>query len=109
MKRMQAEVIDGGCIDVSPRQLGYDVGCFIGSILKSAKDDPSALAKLESLDEVTAAYYPTGHYSLFIKVMCRSIDAPQHVLIHNLQTIDEIQSTDTLIALPNTIISTTTP
>ncbi len=55
-------------------------GCFIGIILKSAKDYPSALAKLESLDEVTEAYYTTGHYSIFIKVMCRSIDALQHVL-----------------------------
>ncbi len=67
----QAGIITGARIDVSPKQLGYDVGCFIGIILKSAKDYPSALAKLESLDEVTEAYYTTGHYSIFIKVMCR--------------------------------------
>ncbi len=96
-------------IDVSPKQLGYDVGCFIGIILKSAKDYPSALAKLESLDEVTEAYYTTGHYSIFIKVMCRSIDALQHVLINKIQTIDEIQSTETLIVLQNPIMRTIKP
>ncbi|TLD66078.1 Lrp/AsnC ligand binding domain-containing protein, partial [Escherichia coli] len=94
---------------VSPKQLGYDVGCFIGIILKSAKDYPSALAKLESLDEVTEAYYTTGHYSIFIKVMCRSIDALQHVLINKIQTIDEIQSTETLIVLQNPIMRTIKP
>ncbi|EFX6004881.1 transcriptional regulator AsnC, partial [Shigella sonnei] len=90
-------------------QLGYDVGCFIGIILKSAKDYPSALAKLESLAEVTEAYYTTGHYSIFIKVMCRSIDALQHVLINKIQTIDEIQSTETLIVLQNPIMRTIKP
>ena len=102
-------IITGARIDVSPKQLGYDVGCFIGIILKSAKDYPSALAKLESLDEVTEAYYTTGHYSIFIKVMCRSIDALQHVLINKIQTIDEIQSTETLIVLQNPIMRTIKP
>ncbi len=54
-KMKQAGIITGARIDVSPKQLGYDVGCFIGIILKSAKDYPSALAKLESLDEVTGS------------------------------------------------------
>lgn len=93
----QAGIITGARIDVSPKQLGYDVCCFIGIILKSAKDYPSALKKLESLEEVVEAYYTTGHYSVFIKVMCRSIDALQQVLINKIQTIDEIQSTETLI------------
>ncbi|MGL9750998.1 MAG: Lrp/AsnC ligand binding domain-containing protein [Symbiopectobacterium sp.] len=83
--------------------------CFIGIILKSAKDYPSALEKLNNLEEVVEAYYPTGHYSIFIKVMYRSIDAMQHVLINKIQTIDEIQSTETLISLQNPIIRTITP
>lgn len=97
-KMKQAGIITGARIDVSPKQLGYDVCCFIGIILKSAKDYPSALEKLNALDEVTEAYYTTGHYSIFIKVMCRSIDALQQVLINKIQTIDEIQSTETLIS-----------
>ena len=98
-----------GIITGAPKQLGYDVGCFIGIILKSAKDYPSALARLESLDEVTEAYYTTGHYSIFIKVMCKSIDALQQVLINKIQTIDEIQSTETLIVLQNPIMRTIKP
>lgn len=44
-----------------------------------------------------------------IKVMCRSIDALQHVLINKIQTIDEIQSTETLIVLQNPIMRTIKP
>lgn len=108
-KMKQAGIILGTQVEISPKQLGYDVCCFIGIILKSAKDYPSALAKLENLEEVVEAYYTTGHYSIFIKVMTRSIDGLQHVLINKIQTIDEIQSTETLISLQNPIMRTIRP
>ncbi|MBQ4773410.1 transcriptional regulator AsnC [Pectobacterium versatile] len=108
-KMKQAGIIVGTRLDVNPKQLGYDVCCFIGIILKSAKDYPSALEKLNNLEEVVEAYYTTGHYSIFIKVMCRSIEALQHVLINKIQTIDEIQSTETLISLQNPIMRTIEP
>ena len=54
-KMKQAGIITGARIDVSPKQLGYDVCCFIGIILKSAKDYPSALAKLNAYDRRSAA------------------------------------------------------
>ena len=55
------------------------------------------------------AYYTTGHYSIFMKVMTRSIDELQTVLIHKIQTIDEIQSTETLISLQNPILRDVKP
>ncbi|MDP1270868.1 Lrp/AsnC ligand binding domain-containing protein, partial [Klebsiella pneumoniae] len=79
---------------------------FIGIILKSAKEYTSALARLEILEEVTEAYYTTVHYSIFIKVMCKSIDALKQVLINKIQTNDEIKSTETLIVMQNPIMRT---
>ena len=108
-KLRQAGIIRATCAMVNPRALGYDVCCFIGINLKSAKDYTEALARLQELDEVVEAYYTTGHYSIFIKVMCRSIDALQQVLINKIQTIDEIQSTETLISLQNPIMRTIRP
>ena len=96
-------------MQVNAKKLGYDVCCFIGINLKSAKDYPSALAKLQALDEVVEAYYTTGHYSIFMKVMTRSIDELQTVLIRKIQTIDEIQSTETLISLQNPILRDVKP
>nr|MBA2817772.1 Regulatory protein AsnC [Candidatus Pantoea persica] len=108
-KMKQAGIILGTRVEIDPRQLGFDVYCFIGIILKSARDYPAALSKLEALDEVVEAWYTTGHYSIFIKVMNRSIDALQQVLINKIQTIDEIQSTETLISLQNLIMRTIKP
>lgn len=108
-KMKQAGIITGACVQIDPKKLGYDVCCFIGIILKSAKDYPAAVAKLKSLDEVVEAYYTTGHYSIFIKVMTRSIDGLQQILINKIQTIEEIQSTETLISLQNPIMREITP
>lgn len=55
------------------------------------------------------AYYTTGNYSIFIKVMTRSIDELQHVLVNKIQNIDEIQSTETLISLQNPILRDVQP
>ena len=47
-KMKQAGIIEGTRVQVNPKKLGYDVCCFIGINLKSAKDYPSALAKLQA-------------------------------------------------------------
>lgn len=108
-KMRQASIITGTSIKMDAKQLGYDVCCFIGIILKSARDYPVVLEKLKDLNEVVEIYYTTGHYSIFIKVMCRSIDALQHILISKIQTIDEIQSTETLISLQNPVLRSIAP
>ena len=102
-KMRKAGIIKGAKLKVDARRLGYDVTCFIGIILKQAGDYPRTLARLEALPEVTEAFYTTGQYSIFIKVMVRSIDDLQQLLIERIQAIDEIQSTDTLISLQNPI------
>lgn len=108
-KMKQAGIITGAQITVNPKALGYDVCCFIGINLKQAGDYPSAIAKLNALEEVVEAYYTTGNYSVFIKVMCQSIESLQHVLINRIQSIDEIQSTETLISLQNPITRAVKP
>lgn len=102
-KMKQAQIIEGTQVKINPKRLGYDVCCFIGIILKSARDYPVALEKLEQLEEVVEAYYTTGHYNVFIKIMTRSIDELQRVLVDRIQAIDEIQSTETLISLQQPI------
>ena len=102
-KMKQAQIIEGTRVKINPKRLGYDVCCFIGIILKRARDYPVALEKLEQLEEVVEAYYTTGHYNVFIKIMTRSIDELQRVLVDRIQAIDEIQSTETLISLQQPI------
>ncbi|WP_298442281.1 transcriptional regulator AsnC [uncultured Ferrimonas sp.] len=102
-KLKQAGIISGTQVLLEPRALGYQVCCFIGINLKAAGDYPAVLAKLEALSEVTEAYYTTGHYSLFIKIRCRDIDALHRLLVDQIQAITEIQSTETLLSLSQPI------
>ncbi|ODS43566.1 transcriptional regulator AsnC [Pasteurella multocida] len=100
----QAGIIEGTKVRINERKLGYDVCCFIGIILKSAKDYDKVIKKLEGFDEVVEAYYTTGNYSIFIKVMTHTIAELHSVLASKIQLIDEIQSTETLISMQNPIL-----
>ncbi len=103
-KMRQAGIIEGTKIRINERKLGYDVCCFIGVILKSAKDYEKVIAKLNEFDEVVEAYYTTGNYSIFLKVMTHTIEELHRVLATKIQLIDEIQSTETLISMQNPIL-----
>ncbi|AMG30673.1 transcriptional regulator AsnC [Grimontia hollisae] len=108
-KMKAAGIITGTEVLVNTKALGYDVCCFIGINLYAARDYHSALEKLQQLDEVVEAYYTTGAYNIFVKLMCRSIEELQYVLIDKLQAIDEVQSTETLISLQNPIKRNVSP
>ncbi|WP_094752328.1 transcriptional regulator AsnC [Psychromonas sp. CD1] len=102
-KMKLAGIIEKTKVVLNEKALGYHVCCFIGINLKNAKDYPATIKKLEKLEEVVEAYYTTGNYSIFIKLMTRSIEHLQMTLINKVQAIDEIQSTETLISLHNPI------
>lgn len=108
-KMRQAGIIEGTKICINERKLGYDVCCFIGIILKSAKDYEKVIAKLNEFEQVVEAYYTTGNYSIFIKVMTHTIEELHQVLATKIQLIDEIQSTETLISMQNPILRSIRP
>ncbi|WP_105902828.1 transcriptional regulator AsnC [Vibrio gangliei] len=108
-KMKAAKVIEGTEVIVNEKKLGYDVCCFIGINLNAARDYHSAIEKLNALDEVVEAYYTTGAYNIFVKLMCKNIEELQYVLIDKLQAIDEVQSTETLISLQNPINRSVNP
>lgn len=108
-KMKAADVILKTEVVVDTKKLGYDVCCFIGINLNAARDYHSALEKLNALEEVVEAYYTTGAYNVFVKLMCRSIEELQVVLLNKLQAIDEVRSTETLISLQNPISRNVNP
>ncbi|WMN59025.1 transcriptional regulator AsnC [Pseudoalteromonas xiamenensis] len=108
-KMKAAGIITGTKVEIDPKKLGYDVCCFIGVNLKHARDYPATIAQLTQFEEVLEAYYTTGNYSIFIKVMTRSIEHLQDVLINKIQAIEAIQSTETLISLQAPIQRTVMP
>ncbi len=104
IEKMKASgIVSGTKLSVNPKRLGFDVCCFIGITLKSAGDYPEVIKQLDAIDEVVEAYYTTGKFSMFIKILCRSIDDLQWLLIDKIQALEKVQATETLISLQNPI------
>ena len=92
-------VITGSHVDINYGKLGYDVTAFIGINLHNAGDYAAVLEKLRKMEEITEAYYTTGNYSIFIRVITKSTEGLHEFLTRKLQPLKEIQSTETFISL----------
>lgn len=102
-KMKEAGVIRGSQIDVDFTKLGLEVTAFVGINLRTAGDYQIVLPKLKGLPQVTEVHYTTGQYSLFVKIVTESTRDLHLFLIEKLQSIEEIQSTETLISLDSPI------
>jgi len=102
-KMKNAGIITGTRLAIEEKKLGFGVCCFIGITLTSAGDYKEVLQELENIEEVVEAYYTTGAYSVFIKILCHSIDELHWLLVDKIQSIEKIRATDTIISLQNPI------
>jgi Lrp/AsnC family transcriptional regulator for asnA, asnC and gidA len=98
-----AGLISGSRIDIDYQRLGYSIQAFIGLKLVKAHDCGSLMEKLETIPEVLEVHYTTGNYSLFIKIMARSMKDLHALLFDRLQGFDEIQSTETFVILDTSL------
>lgn len=104
MKKMEdIGIIRGTKLILDNTKLGYDVCCFIGIFLDKASSFNKVLNQLDQIKEVVELHYTTGEYSIFIKVICKSISHLQDLLMNKIQVISEIQRTDTFISLSQLI------
>lgn len=102
-KLKETGVIKGSTLVIDETKLGFDVCAFLGIHLKSSKDLPIVLTKLKNLAEVTEVHYTTGNYALLVKVQTYTIKDFYHFLANKLQTIKEVQSTESFISLDQPI------
>ena len=102
-KMQELGLIKGTKLIIDTSKLGYDVCCFVGIYLDKASSYHEVLAQLEEIKEIVELHYTTGAYSIFIKVICKSISHLQDLLMNRLQIIEGVQSTDTFITLSQPI------
>ena len=98
-KMKEAGIIKGSKIIVDAQKLGFEVCCYIGINLVNARDSATVIKLLKQLTQVVECHYTTGKYSLFIKIVVENTRALHLFLQEDLQSIEQIQSTDTLISL----------
>lgn len=102
-KMEEMGIIKGTKLIIDNAKLGYDVCCFIGVYLDKASSFNGAVAELNEIKEIVELHYTTGQYSIFIKVICKSIAHLQNLLLNKIQAVHGVQRTDTFISLSQLI------
>ena len=102
-KLKEAGIITGSRLEVDFSKLGLEVCAFIGINLVNAKSYTKVLEQLRRFPEVIDLHYTTGQYSMFIQVLTQSTKELHLFLTEKLQSVPEIQSTETFISLDNPI------
>ncbi|MDP4146062.1 MAG: Lrp/AsnC ligand binding domain-containing protein [Bacillota bacterium] len=104
MKKMEdIGIIKGTKLIIDNSKLGYDVCCFIGIYLDKASSFNYVVEEMKKIKEIVELHYTTGEYSVFAKVICKSITDLQDLLMNKVQLVKGIQRTDTFISLSQPI------
>lgn len=104
MKKMEdLGIIKGTKLILDMPKLGYDVCCFVGIYIDKASSFNYVIEEMSKIKEVVELHYTTGDYSVFAKVICKSISNLQELLMNRINTIDGIQRTSTFVSLSQPI------
>jgi Lrp/AsnC family transcriptional regulator for asnA, asnC and gidA len=104
MKKLEdAGIVKRSVLMVDHTKLGYDLTAFLGVYLFKGSVYKQVITQLESIPEVVEAYYTTGQYSIFLKIVCKNTNHLREVLNEKIQAIDGIERTETLISLEESI------
>jgi Lrp/AsnC family transcriptional regulator for asnA, asnC and gidA len=104
MKKLEdAGIVKRSVLMVDHTKLGYDLTAFLGVYLFKGSVYKQVINQLESIPEVIEAYYTTGQYSIFLKIVCKNTNHLREVLNEKIQAIDGIERTETLISLEESI------
>jgi Lrp/AsnC family transcriptional regulator for asnA, asnC and gidA len=95
-------IVTGSSLVIDYTRLGYDITAFLGIYLDKSSLYDDVAAELEKIPEIVAAYYTTGLYSIFIRLVCRDTNHLKEILHDKIQKISGIQRTETSIILGET-------
>jgi Lrp/AsnC family transcriptional regulator for asnA, asnC and gidA len=96
-------IIKGSKVIVDHEKLGYSVTAFIGITLAKAGSSRTVQGELERIPEIVELHYTTGNYSLFAKIVVPGMRQLYEFLSNKLQTLEDIQSTETFIVLDSSV------
>lgn len=95
-------IVKSATLNIDFAKLGYDISAFLGIYLEKSSLYDNVIESLKQITEVINAYYTTGNYSIFAKIICKDTNHLRTVL-DNIQKVDGIDRTETLIVLEESI------
>jgi len=104
MKKLEeAGVVEGSNLNVNYAKIGYDISAYLGVHLVKGSEYEDVITELEKIPEVIEAYFTTGPYSIFVKIICHNTKHLYDLLNHKIQQIKGVERTETLICLEESI------
>jgi len=104
MARMEElGIVQGATLRVDYQKLGYGMTAFLGIYLLKSSLYNSVAEQLQKIPEVVSIYYTTGNYGMFTRIVCRDTQHLRDVLHDQVQHIEGIERTETLISLEETL------
>ena len=98
-KLEHAGVIRRWAAQVDPRALGAGITAYVEVFIEHPRFEPAFLERVLALDEVQECHHITGEFSLLLKLRVRDMEALQQLLIHDLNALEGVRQTRTIIAL----------
>lgn len=96
-------IITGSRLLVKPQALGLNVCAFVGVSLSETSKYNEVIHNLKQIPEVVECHFVTGKHALLVKIYCTDHDHLMRILVHTIQNIPYISSTDTMISLDQAI------
>ena len=84
---------------VDPRAVGASVAAFVEVFVEHPRYEAALLERIMKLDEVMECHHITGEFSLLMKVRVRDIEALQQLLLHQLNGMEGVRQTRTIMVL----------
>lgn len=96
-------IVKGSTLKIDYQKLGYGVNAFLGIYLLKSSVYASVAQQLRAIPEVVSIHFTTGAYGIFARLVCRDTQHLRDVLHDQMQPIEGIERTETLIVLEETL------
>ena len=84
---------------VDPRAVGATVTAFVEVFIEHPRYEAAFMERVLKADEIQECHHVTGEFSLLLKVRVRDMEALQQLLLHDINAIDGVRQTRTVIVL----------
>ena len=101
-RMVELEVITGSGYYVNPKKIDYRTCTYIGIFLDKGGIYADVAERLREIPEVVECHYTTGQYGIFVKVYAKDNEHLKSLLSDQIQKIQGISSTETIISLEET-------
>jgi Lrp/AsnC family transcriptional regulator for asnA, asnC and gidA len=96
-------VIVGSGYHVNPKSLGYTTCTYVGIRLEKGSMYKAVVDELKNIPEIVECHFTTGPYTMLVKLYARDNEQLMDLLNNQLQSIDGVVATETLISLEQSI------